>query len=163
MKRLLSLLLLCAGLPALAYEMNGVRLGGTERDVRRIHPSAHCKPLEWKSNAADRRCDDARVALDGVQGKITVFLKADAIEAYEMRFDQKDLERVKAALRARWGEPAAEATETIARRDGRDRKLFKMRWEKGAQRAILTSQLERKRVDLEVSRGSFPEEIYRVR
>ena len=163
MKRLLLLVLLCAGAPALAYELNGVRLGGSERDVLKAHPSAHCKPLEWKSNAADRRCDDARVAVDGAPGRITVFLRGDVVQAYELRFEMKELERVKAALRARWGTPAAEATETIAVRNGNDRKVFKMRWEKGAERAVLVAQLERKRFDLDVSRGNFPDEIYRVR
>jgi hypothetical protein len=163
MTRLPLLLLLCAAGPALAYELNGLRLGGSERDVRKVQPSAHCKPLEWKSSAADRRCDDARVALDGVPGKITVFLRADAIEAYELRFEMKELERVKAALRARWGAPGAEATETVVQRNGKDRKVFKMRWDKGAERAVLTAQLEKGRFDLEVSRGNFPEEIYRVR
>ena len=37
-----------------------------------------------------------------------------------------------------------------------------MRWEKGADRAMLVAQLEKKRANLEVSRGNFPVEIYRV-
>ena len=155
--------LLALPLPALAYDLNGVALGGRENDVKRAFPSAHCKPLEWQSDAADRRCDDARVALGGVQARITVFIKAGAIQAFELRFDTKDLERVKSALRARWGAPLAEATEVIARRDKDDRKVFKMRWEMGVDRAILTAQLEKKRAGLEVSRGNFPDEIYRVR
>jgi hypothetical protein len=68
-----------------------------------------------------------------------------------------------AHLKARWGAPLAEATEVIARRDKEDRKVFKMRWEKGADRALLVAQLEKKNATLEVSRGTFPEEIYRVR
>lgn len=163
MNRILFALLACLALPAAAYDLNGVRLGGREADVRKVYPSAYCKALEWKSDAADRRCDDARVALDGVPGKITVFLRGGEIQAYELRFDVKDLDRIKLALRARWGEPAAEAVETIARRDGDDRKVFKMRWEKGADRAVFTAQLDKKRVGLEVSRGTFPDEIYRVR
>jgi len=158
-------LLVLALLPpaALAYEVNGVRLGGKEVDVKRAFPGAHCKPLEWKSDAADRRCDDGRMSLGGAQARITVFLKAGAVQAFELRFDTMDLERVKATLRSTWGAPLAEATETISRKNREDRKVFKMRWEKGADRAILTAQLERKRAGLEVSRGDFPEEIYRVR
>jgi hypothetical protein len=38
-----------------------------------------------------------------------------------------------------------------------------MRWEKGGDRAILSAQLDKRQVAVEVSRGSFPEEIYRVR
>ena len=157
------LVLTLLALPAFAYDVNGVRLGGREVDVKKAFPSVHCKALEWKSNAADRRCDDARISLGGVQARITVFLKADSIQAYDLRFDVKELERVKAHLKARWGAPLAEATEVIARRDRDDRKVFKMRWEKGADRALLTAQLEKKRASLEVSRGSFPTEIYRVR
>lgn len=165
MKKLLCIALLAVSLPALAYDVNGVKLGGHEGDVKKAFPSVRCKALEWKSDAADRRCDDARIALNGVQARITVFLKADAIQELDLRFDIKDLERVKATLKARWGAPLAEVTETIAGRgkDDKDRQVNKLRWEKGADRAILTAQLEKKRATLEISRGRFAEEIYRVR
>jgi len=150
-------------LPASAYDVNGIKLGGREIEVKRAMPSANCKALEWKSDAADRRCDDARVSVGGVEARITVFLKAGVVQAYDVRFDTKDLERVKSHLRKRWGEPLVEATEVISRGNQQDRKVFKMRWEKGTDRALITVQLERKRADLEVSRGNFPAEIYRVR
>jgi len=149
--------------PALAYEVNGLKLGGRELDVKKAFPSAHCKALEWKTDAADRRCDDARISVGGVPGKITVFLRADAIQAFDLRFDTRDLERLKEVLKVRWGKPLAEATEVITRKDKDDRKVFKMRWEQGADVALLVSQLEKKRVSLEVSRGKFADEIYRVR
>lgn len=163
MRALCLLALLTMPFGALAYDVNGVRLGGHEIEVKRAFASALCKALEWKSDAAERRCDDARISLNGVEARITVFLKADVIQAMDLRFDVKELERVKETLRARWGAPLAEATDTISRKDKPDRKVFKMRWEKGADRAILTAQLEKKRATLEVSRGTFPEEIYRVR
>ena len=163
MKTLCLLALLAMPFGALAYEVNGVKLGGRELEVKEAFPSALCKPLEWKSDAADRRCDDARISLAGVVAQITVYLKAGAIQAMDLRFDVKDLDRVKATLRSRWGAPLGEATEIFSRKDTKDRKVFKMRWEKGADRAILTAQLEKKRATLEISRGSFPEEIYRVK
>ena len=163
MKRILLLSFCLLAWPAIAYELNGIALGGKEVDAKKAMPSTRCKALEWKSEAADRRCDDARVAVGGVETRITVFLKAGVIQAYDLRFDIKDLERLKAHLKGRWGEPLAEATEVIARRDAKDRQVFKMRWEKGAERALLTAQLQKKRASLEVSRGSFPEEVYRVR
>ena len=165
MKSLLLAVLWLAALPALAFDVGSVKLGGKELDVKKAHPSAHCKPLEWKSDAADRRCDDARVSVGGVQVKLTAFLKADAIQAIDLRFDTKDLPRMKAVLLERWGAPLAEATETFAGRgEGKkDRAVFKMRWEKGADRAILTSQVERRRGGVEISRGRFPDEIYRVK
>jgi len=158
---ILSFCLLAA--PALAYDLNGIKLGGREIDVKKAMPSANCKALEWKSDAADRRCDDARVSVGGAETRIAVFFKAGAIQAYDVRFDIKDLERVKSHLKARWGEPLAEATEVIARKGKDDRKVFKMRWEKGAERALLVAQLEKKRATLEVSRGDFPVEIYRIK
>lgn len=159
----LFFLLLALSAAAGAYEINGVRLGGREIDVRKAFPSAHCKPLEWKSHAADRRCDDAQVSLGGVPARFTAYLKGDAIQAFDLRFELRDLERGKAALRALWGTPLAETTESFARKNKPDRKVLKIRWEKGADRAILSAQLDGKRVTVEVSRGSFPEEIYRVR
>jgi len=162
-KRLLAMLLCLLAFPALAFELNGVALGGKEVDAKKAMPSALCKALEWKSDAANRRCDDSKVSVGGVETRITVFLKADAIQAYEVRFDIKELERMKSQLKKRWGEPLAEAIEVIARKDKPDRKVFKMRWEKGAERALLVAQLEKKRASLEVSRGNFPVEIYRVK
>lgn len=163
MKKLIFIALLALPVAAAAYEVNGVRLGGREIDVKKAFPAAHCKPLEWKSNAADRRCDDAQISLGGVQTRVTVYLKNDAVQAYDLRFDLKDLDRAKAALVGAWGAPLAEATERFAQKDKPDRKVFKMRWEKGADRAILSAQMDKKRVAVEVSRGSFPEEIYRIR
>jgi len=150
-------------LAAAAYDVNGVDLGGKEADVLKAFPSARCKPLEWKSDAADRRCDDAHISLGGADARITVFFKAGAIQAMDLRFNGKDLDRVKEALRARWGAPQAEATEVFEAKGKNDRSVYKLRWEKGADRAVLTSQLDRKRATLEISRGNFPEEIYRVR
>ena len=163
MKKVLLLALYLLALPALAYDLNGIAIGGKEIDAKKAMPSTNCKPLEWKSDAADRRCDDAKVPVGGIETRITVFLKAGVIQAYDARFDVNELERMKAHLKARWGAPLAEATEVIARKDKADRKVFKMRWEKGEERAILTAQLERKRATLEVSRGNFPVEIYRVK
>jgi hypothetical protein len=163
MKKFLIAVLLALPLSVSAYEVNGVKLGGREIDVKKAFPSAHCKALEWKSDAADRRCDDAQISLDGVIARITVYLKADVIQAYDLRFDIIDLERAKKTLQSRWGAPMAEATDTISKKDKPDRKVFKMRWEKGADLAILTAQLEKKRVTVEVSRGNFPVEIYRIK
>jgi hypothetical protein len=149
--------------PAQAFDAAGVALGGDELAVKKAFPSAHCKPLEWKSDAADRRCDDGRIAFAGVSARITVYLKSGAVRAYDVRFDTRDLERVKAHLRARLGAPFAETTETLTRGGKDERKVFKMRWENGADHALLSAQLERKRAGLEVWRGKFAEEIYQVK
>ena len=163
MKTFLLSAVLFLPLAAQAYEVNGVKLGGRESEVQKAFPAARCKPLEWKTDAADRRCDDARISLGGVEARITVFLKADAVQAMDLRFELKELERVKQTLRSSWGAPQSEATESFPAKDKKDRSVFKMRWEKGAERAVLTAQMDKKRVSLEISRGSFPVEIYRVK
>jgi hypothetical protein len=148
---------------ALAYDVNGAPIGGDEQAAKKAFPSAHCKPLEWTSNVADRRCDDAKISLAGAPARVTVYLKTGVIQAISVRFDVNDRERVVAHLRSRWGPPAGEKTESIARRDKDDRKVYKVNWENGNERAMLVVQSGRKRAALEVWRGNFIDEIYRVR
>ena len=168
MRRLALLVLSIAAPAAFAYDLNGMPIGGDEQAVKKAFPSAYCKPLEWSSTVADRRCDDAKIALAGVPARITVYLKSGAIQAFSVRFDNKDRDRVIAHLKSRWGPASGEATETIARKgkDGKgkdDRKVYKVNWEKGNERALLAVQSDRKRGSLEVWRGNFVDEIYRVR
>ena len=76
---------------------------------------AHCKPLEWKSKAADRRCDDSKALIGGVPGRITFYLKRDRVEAFDLRFDSKDAERLGAFLKKRYGPPAEERRAKLER------------------------------------------------
>jgi len=167
--RALAILALALAAPAAcAYDLNGVAIGGDEAAVKKAFPSAYCKPLEWVSTASDRRCDDAKISVAGVPARVTVYLKAGAIEALSVRFDTRDRERVVAHLKARWGAPSGEKNETVARKgkdgkDKEDRKVYKLNWEKGAERALLTAQSDRKRMALDIWRGNFIDEIYKVR
>jgi len=43
------------------------------------------------------------------------------------------------------------------------KELYKVLWESGADRAVLTAQLDKRLASLLVSRGNFDDEIYRVR
>ena len=43
------------------------------------------------------------------------------------------------------------------------REVYKLRWKQGGDSAVLTSQHGRRRVDLNVWRGTFDTEIYRFR
>ena len=148
--------------PAWGFDANGVALGATEAEVLRQYPAARCRPLEWKSDAAQRRCDDAKAELAGVQARITFYLKGDSVQAFDLRFDAQHLERVVAFLKGRYGKPASEAREMIeSRRETRE--LYKLRWQQGSDRAVLTSQAKRRRVDLNVWRGDFDTEIYRIK
>ena len=119
-KRALTLFFLPCLLPlaAFAYDINGVALGGKEIEVKKAFPSAHCKPLEWKSDAADRRCDDARISLGGVEARITVFLKGGAIQAWTCASTCKDLERVKEYAARALGRAAGRGDRDL-RREGR--------------------------------------------
>jgi hypothetical protein len=146
-----------------AYDVRGVTLGASEGDVRRQFPSIHCKKLEWESRAAERRCDDSRAAFGGLEVQVTFYLRKDAVEAFDVRFDTKELERFVGFLKSRYGAPQAETRDTIERKGKKPRKTYKALWESGGERAVLAAQLEKRRASLLVSRGDFEEEIYRVR
>lgn len=163
MKAVASLLLGLVPAMAQAFDVNGVALGGREADVKQAFPSAFCRPLEWKSAAADRRCDDSRISFAGVPAKVTFYLKTDAIQGFDLRFDASQRDKVAALLKSRWGKPVSEATETYSRRDGNERRTYKLRWAKDKDQALLSVPLGQKRATLSASRGNFDEEIYRVR
>jgi hypothetical protein len=160
-KGLLGVILASAGAAWGAYDANEVTLGASEKAVLQRFPAAHCKPLEWKSNAADRRCDDAKALIGGVQSRITFYLKRDRTEAFDVRFDTKDAERLAAFLKKRYGAPAEERR---AKMEDKSRgEVYKVEWKKGEERAVLTSLAEKRRASLTVWRGDFEEEIYRIR
>jgi len=164
MKKLLFAAILLFALPASAVlDVRNVVLGAKESDVKRQFPSARCKALEWQSKAADRRCDDSRVSFGGVEVKVTFYLKKDAVEAFDVRFDTKELDRFVAFLKSRYGAPQSEQKDSYERKGKDARQVYKALWESGKERAVLTAQLEKRRASMLVSRGDFDEEIYRVR
>jgi hypothetical protein len=154
--------LLAAQSAMAAYDANGVALGASENDIKKRFPSVYCKALEWASRAADRRCDDAKIAFVGAEGRITFYLKNGIVQAFDVRFDTKDLDRVAAQLKSRYGKPVSEVKDTVGP-EGKLRELYKVLWENSADHAVLTAQMDKKRATLLVSRGNFDEEIYRVR
>ncbi|MGH8689148.1 MAG: hypothetical protein ACREVQ_15695 [Burkholderiales bacterium] len=145
-----------------AFDANGVELGATEAQVLKAFPLARCKPMSWKTHAADRRCDDAEVVVDGANARISIYLRRDAVQAFDLRFELNDLPAITARLKERYGVPNAERTEQFER--GRNaREIHKVEWKQGADQAVLSSQAKRRRVDLNVWRGDFDTEIYRFR
>jgi len=96
------------GFRAWGFDANGISLGVDEEQVHKAFPSAHCRALEWKSRAAERRCDDAKIVFGGAPARITIYLKADRVQAFDVRFDEHDLQRVAAFLKQRYGKPLAE-------------------------------------------------------
>ena len=158
---LLASLLLFSPLAHAAFDINGVLLGSSEAEVKKKFPSANCKKLEWESRAADRRCDDSRVSFGGVEARVTFYLRRDKVEAFDVRFDARELDRVVAVAKERYGKPATEQRDTLG--DKKPRQVYKALWEGKAERAALVAQLDQRRGSLLVSRGSFEEEIYKVR
>lgn len=158
-------ILLFAPLAALAasFDANGVKLGDNEMAVKKAFPAIRCKPLEWKSDAAERRCDDAKAPFAGVEARVTFYLKADSIRGFDIRFDSSQIDPVAAFLRRRYGKPASEAREKIVRKGKQEREVLKILWEQGKDKALLSALSSGKRGSLSVSRGDFDEEIYRVK
>ena len=159
----LSSLLLVPAIALAAFDANGVKLGDNEVAIKKAFPGIHCKPLEWKSDAADRRCDDAKVPFGGVEARITFYLKSNAVRAFDVRFDVAHVSPVAEFLKRRYGAPVSEAREKIVRKGKEEREIFKVLWETGADKAILSSLSTGKRASLSVSRGNFDDEIYRVK
>ena len=146
-------ILFFVGSAAAAYDINDVPLGASEKQIKQRFPHANCRALEWPSRAAERRCDDSRITFAGVEASVTFYLKRDAVEGFDVRFDQRELERVIKFMRPRYGEPAEEAAGPP----------LKVLWKQKNERAVLTSEQGRRRASLLVSRGTFEEEIYKVR
>ena len=165
MKKLVLTPFFLLALPAFAalYDVRNIKLGASEREIRRELPSVHCKALEWKSNAADRRCDDSRVAFGGVEVQVTFYLRKDVLEAFDLRFNTHEVERLVSFLKGRYGAPESESKESIERQGKKPREVYKALWERAGERAVLVARLENRRGSMLVYRGNFEEEIYRVR
>lgn len=159
MRAIFGLIVLYSGCVFAGYDANEVALGASEKAVLKQFPTAHCAALQWKSRAAERRCDDSKIVFGGVPGRITFYLKGDRVEAFDVRFDTKDADRMAAFLKKRYGAPAEE---TRANPEARG-PVYKVEWKKGEERAVLTSQTQKTRASLTVWRGDFEDEIYRVR
>lgn len=132
------------------YEANGIGLGASEETVLKRFPTAYCKPLEWTSRAADRRCDEPKALIGGVESRITFYLKQDRVQAFDVRFESRDAARLAAFLEKRYGAASGE-------RGARTR----LQWDKDGERAVLTSQADKRRAFFTVSRGDFEDQIYR--
>jgi hypothetical protein len=136
-----------------AFDANDIALGASERDILQKYPHANCRELEWPSRAAQRRCDDSRITFAGVDASVTFYLRADMVEGFDVRFDQREVERVAKFLRSRYGPPLVERSEPP----------ISVEWKDKAERARLTAESGRRRASLLVWRGTFEEEIYKVR
>lgn len=149
---LVSLLLVPAAFAGSAID--GLALGASEAAVRQRLPNAHCQPLQWESRAADRRCDDSRAMLGGVEVRITVYLKRDAVEALDVRFDSRDEPRIEKLATEHF------AAKPVAREN---EKTHTLHWRANGERGLLATQPGERRASLLVWRGDFYDEIYRVR
>lgn len=162
MENIALILLALAAPPSGTFEAGGVALGASEAAVMKAYPAARCQPMEWKTDAADRRCDDAAAGFGGAEARIAFYLRKDRLQAFDVRFRSGDLERVAEYVKGRWGEPDTDRVEVFGRR-GDEREVRKLRWKKGADQAVLTSQIGRSRAELNVWRGHFNTEVYEIR
>ena len=159
----MAVLMLAPAMALAAFDANGVKLGDNELAIKKAFPGIHCKALEWKSDAADRRCDDAKVPFGGVEARVTFYLKSNAVRGFDVRFDSGHVNPVSEFLKRRYGAPVSEARDKIVRKGKEDREIFKVLWEQGGDKAMLSSLSTGKRASLSVSRGNFEDEIYRVK
>jgi hypothetical protein len=142
---------LALALPArAAFDANEITLGATEKQIRQRYPQANCRPLEWPTHAADRRCDDSRVRLDNINAAVTFYLKKDSVEGFDVRFEKSAEPAMRKFLLARYGTPVTETEATVE-------------WKARGERARLTVEESRRRASLFVWRGTFEDEIYKVR
>ena len=155
------MLALAASAASAAYDVNEVKLGASEPDIKQRFPNAHCRALEWPSRAADRRCDDSRITFGGIDASVTFYLKGDSVEGFDVRFDQRDTPAILKYLQTHYGkplrEPPAPATPRVPPTP------VTVDWKSADERARLTSEPGRRRASLLVWRGAFEEEIYKVR
>jgi len=152
---MLSTLIFLAALPAhAAFDINDVALGASEKDIKAKFPDANCRPLEWPTRAADRRCDDSRAKFGGMDASVTFYLKRDAVEGFDVRFDKGQFERMSRFLAERYGKPAAEKTSALG---------STVEWKDKGEHARLSAEQGRRRASLLVWRGAFEDEIYKVR
>jgi len=151
----LALAALAASATAYAqFDANGMKLGDPERRVGERFPNAHCQPLQWKSRAADRRCDDSRAHVAGLEVRITAYLKDDAVQALDLRFQTSQVERFTKLVTEQFGRPPVEK---------RTEKARLLQWKKNGEQALLTTEPGERRATLLVWRGNFNDEIYEVR
>jgi hypothetical protein len=154
-------LLLLAATPH-AYDAGGVALGATQAALQMSFKTAQCRPMEWKTDAADRRCDDAPVRFGGAEARITFYLRRSRVQAFDVRFSARDVERVAAYLKKRYGEPAADGVEVLRLR-GKEHRVRKLRWKQGEDQAVLSAQEGSSRAELNVWRGNFDTEVYQIK
>ncbi len=94
---------------------------------------------------------------------MTFYLKSDTVRGFDVRFDSGQINPVADFLKRRYGAPVSEARDKIVRRGKEEREVFKILWEEGKDKALLSSLSTGKRASLSVSRGNFEDEIYRVK
>jgi hypothetical protein len=135
-----------------AYDVNDLTLGASESQIKQHFPNVNCRALEWSSRAADRRCDDSRIRFGPIDASVTFYLKRDALEGFDVRFDRRELARVKEFAVGRYGKPAREVETPPT-----------VEWKSDGEHARLAGEANRRRASLLVWRGAFEEELYKVR
>ena len=87
-----------------------------------------------------------------LDGSVTFYLRQDAVEGFDLRFEKAVLPAMSKHFLERYGKPV------IA-----DREDIVYEWKAGDERARLTAEKGRRRASLLVWRGTFETEIYKVK
>jgi hypothetical protein len=139
--------------PALAaFDVNELRLGASEKEVQQRFSGAHCRALEWPTNAADRRCDESRIKVANLEASVTFYLRNDSVEGFDLRFEKAVLPVMSKHFLDRYGKPVLADKDDIV-----------YEWKAGGERARLTAEKGRRRASLLVWRGAFEDQIYKVK
>jgi len=137
----------------------GPELGRVGNDIVAV------RPVEIREGPVGHfvktRLCEAMVAHD--RGPDRLLVAYPGVQAERPRFASRDAERLVGFLKDRYGAPLSETRDKPVREGKVQREIYKVRWEQGRDRAVLTAQMDRRRASLSVSRGDFEEEIYRVR
>ena len=149
-----AFLVLYGAVAAAAFDVNDLALGASETDIKAKFREANCRELEWPSRAADRRCDDSRIKVGGIDASVTFYLRQGVLEGFDVRFEKGQFERMSRFLAERYGKPAAQKTSALG---------TTVEWKARADRARLSAEQGRRRASLLVWRGAFEDEIYKVR
>jgi len=101
----------------------------------------------------ERRCDDSKVVFGGAEVRITFYLKKDAVQAFDVRFEPKDTDRIAAFAKSRYGAPLAETRDNIETPGKPPARSTSCGGKRATSAPVLVAQPDKRRGTLSVSRA----------
>ncbi len=90
--------------------------------------------------------------MTNLEASVTFYLRKDSVEGFDLRFEKAVLPVMSKHFLDRYGKPVIENKEDIV-----------YEWKAADERARLTSEKGRRRASLLVWRGTFEQEIYKIK